>query len=89
MTAIKAYVWMAMKNINSYKQDKVQNYLRVAYSSTERLITLVQHILTLASMESKKTLLKKTVLNVYAVTKNVAEELMIQSEEKHVSFRIL
>ena len=89
MTAIKGYVWMAMKNINTKKHDKVPNYLRVAYSSTERLITLVQHILTLASIESKKTLLQKTGFNVYSVTKNVAEELLIQSDEKQITLHIL
>ena len=52
MTAIKSYVWMILNNQVGQVEPKQREYLQRTYSSTNRLINLVNEMLNISRIES-------------------------------------
>src|SRR6185369_11267999 len=69
MTAIKSYIWLALKHASPTVKTRVSNYLTTAYSSTERLIRLVQDMLTISRIEGNHFELKKSTFALYEIIK--------------------
>ncbi len=67
MTAIKSYIWLAMdKSIKEF--GITDKYLNIAYSSTERLLKLVEDMLTVSRIEGKRLILKNDQVNLMELT---------------------
>lgn len=86
MTAVKSYLWMAMHQANQEIRDPLKKYLEISYKSTERLIRLVNEMLTVSRIERKKIELVMTRFNILDVVRPVYEELKITADEKHITF---
>lgn len=59
MTIIKNYLWLSLKKIQ-ITDEKLKGYLTNAYTATERMITLINHTLTVSRLESGKLKLEAT-----------------------------
>lgn len=88
MTAIKSYLWLAMNNTEEALPEEVKSYLDIAYRSTERLIRLVQDMLTISRIEGKRLELHQSGFDLYELTKQVYEELKIKGDEKNIQFSL-
>lgn len=82
MTAIRSYLWMALKGKGGELTEKQKYYLDRAYTSTVRLINLVNDMLNISRIESGriavnivKTDMKELVESVVAEVKPRADEL--------------
>lgn len=87
MTAIKSYLWMAINQPNQEIKEPLKRYLNISYNSTERLIRLVNDMLTVSRIERNKIELKLAPLNINEVVQLVFDELKITAQEKHIAFK--
>lgn len=85
MTAIKSYLWMAL-NKSKHLDKTTKKYLSISYHSTERLISLVNDMLTVSRIERNKIILKKEKVNIPDILEQVHEELGITAKEKGITF---
>ena len=89
MTAIKSYLWMAINQPEQEIKAQLKKYLEISYASTERLIRLVNDMLTVSRIERNKIDLKLQVINVCEIVQMVYDELKISADEKHIDFKLL
>lgn len=88
MTAIKSYLWMALNKGEQELKDPLRKYLEISYASTERLIHLVNDMLTVSRIERKKIELKIEIVDVREIVQLVYDELKVSADEKHIAFTI-
>ncbi len=88
MTAIKSYLWMVL-NKSSALDPQVKSYLDIAYQETERLIKLVQNMLTISRIEGERLELNMERVDMYELTKRVYDQLKIKSDEKKINFTLV
>ena len=86
MTAIKSYLWMALNKVPKPLDPNLQKYLDIAYASTDRLLKLVQDMLTVSRIEGKRLEIRKETIDIYPLTKQIYEELKISADEKKINF---
>lgn len=86
MTAIKSYLWMAMNRSNQEVKEPMKKYLDISYKSTERLISLVNDMLTVSRIERNKIEIKKEDVDIVNVGQLVFDELSITAKEKNIKF---
>jgi len=75
--------------INQPKQDikePLNKYLNISYNSTERLIRLVNDMLTVSRIERDKIELKKAPMDIVEMAQLVHDELKITADEKGIKF---
>ena len=86
MTAIKSYLWMAINRVSKQPDPELKNYLDTAYTSTERLLKLVENMLTVSRIEGKRLSLKIEPVNIFKIIEDVYNELNIKAKEKTIQF---
>lgn len=86
MTAIKSYLWMALNQPNQTIKEPLKKYLDISYNSTERLIRLVNDMLTVSRIERNKIELKKEPTDMTTVVQLLFDELKITADEKEIKF---
>jgi signal transduction histidine kinase len=86
MTAIKSYLWMAINQPGQKVKEPLSKYLDVSYNSTERLIRLVNEMLTVSRIERNKIELKKEEIDVFGILQQVYDELKVTAEERKIKF---
>lgn len=86
MTAIKSYLWMAINKSNGSLDPQVKQEIEIAYSSTERLLKLVQDMLTISRIEGKRLQLQKEEFNFNEISQQAYDELRITAKEKEITF---
>lgn len=86
MTAIKSYLWLAINKPGQALTEQLKKYLTIAYNSTERLIHLVQNMLTISRIEGKRLELNITKVNLTSLIKELYDELKIQAQQKQIDF---
>lgn len=86
MTAIKSYLWLAINKPGQDLTEQIKKYLTIAYNSTERLIHLVQNMLTISRIEGKRLELNITKVNLNLLIKELYDELKIQAQQKQIDF---
>ncbi|MCA9397919.1 GAF domain-containing sensor histidine kinase, partial [candidate division WWE3 bacterium] len=84
MTAIKGYLWMALNKQQDQLNDKLKQYLSRSYESTERLIDLVNDMLSVSRLEGKRIELDKKPINLNEFVPTVLDDLMPKANEKHI-----
>lgn len=89
LTAIKSYLWMALNKAPEPLNPIVKNYLDIAYTSSDRLLHLVQDMLTVSRIEGNRLELKTAKINLFEdVAKPIYNELKIKAEEKNIKYII-
>lgn len=86
MTAIKSYLWMALNKSNKTLDPQVEEEIKIAYGSTERLLKLVQDMLTISRIEGKRLQLQKEEFNFNEISQQAYDELKISAKEKEILF---
>jgi len=86
MTAIKSYLWLALHEPNQTIKAPLKKYLNISYNSTERLIRLVNDMLTVSRIERNKIELKLEPVDILEVAQLVYDELKITADEKDIVF---
>jgi signal transduction histidine kinase len=89
LTAIKSYLWMALAGKGGKLGTKLQHYLNRSYSSTNRLIKLVNDMLNVSQIESGRMILNRQAIDLKAVIKDVVEEVKPRSKELGVELEII
>ncbi|MDP4011752.1 MAG: GAF domain-containing sensor histidine kinase [Candidatus Roizmanbacteria bacterium] len=88
MTAIKSYLWMAINKSPQKLEQPLKKYLDISYKSTERLIHLVNDMLTVSRIERGKVEIKRLPFDIAETLQMVYEELKITAQEKHIDFTL-
>lgn len=81
MTVIKSYIWMFLHKKGNSLEPKEKEYLERAYSSTERLIKLVNDMLNVSRIESGRLKLEMKDLNIINLVTTVVDELVPRAQE--------
>ncbi|OGK31835.1 hypothetical protein A3I56_01060 [Candidatus Roizmanbacteria bacterium RIFCSPLOWO2_02_FULL_43_10] len=88
MTAIKSYLWMALAGKGGPLREKQKYYLNRSYTSTDRLIKLVNNMLTISRIESGRISLTFSRVNILQLAQEVYEEVKPRADELKLSVKI-
>lgn len=81
MTAIKSYLWMALMGKGGQLSEKQSYYLGRAYTSTNRLIKLVNDMLNVSRIESGRISLSMVSTNLEKLIQDVIIEITPRAQE--------
>lgn len=84
MTAIKNYLWLVLYKDTAVFPEKIREHIMRAYISTERLIKLVQDLLTVSRIEGKRLILSAQATNMRGLCQEVRDILVITAKKKKV-----
>ncbi len=82
LTASKGYISLVLEGTYGALEEKFKKPLQKVYYSNERLIHLVNDLLSLSRIESGKMKLEQEPTDVGEIVKSVIEELQIKAEER-------
>lgn len=85
MTAIKSYIWLALKKTKNKLSGKERYYLERSYSATERLIKLVNDMLNISRIESGRISLVPEKVDLMNLVAEVIDEVKARAEELGVT----
>lgn len=85
MTAIKSYLWMALKDKGGPLNDKQRYYIERGYKSVDRLVRLVNDMLNISRIESGRITIVFQSVNLMTLTQEVIEEVLPRAGELGVS----
>lgn len=85
MTAIKGYLWLTLHRPPEKLHTDVQKNLEICYSSTERLINLVNDMLTVSRIEGQRIILNNTVFDFREATTGVCAEMAATAYQQKVA----
>lgn len=85
MTAIKSYLWMALSGRGGPLTDKLKLYLDRAYTSTDRLIKLVNDMLNVSRIESGRINLSIRPIDLNELIADTITEVLPRAQELGVA----
>ncbi len=88
MTAIRSYLWMALDGRGGELTEKQKYYLERAYSSTDRLIKLVNDMLNISRIESGRITVNPQPIDLLKLTRDVVEEVAPTAKERGVTVTV-
>jgi signal transduction histidine kinase len=87
MTVIKSYLWLLLdKNSSPALSDKQRKYIDRAYTSTQRLINLVNDMLNVSRIESGRFNLEMKPFNLASLISIVYAEMLPKAQEQKINF---
>lgn len=89
MTAIRSYLWMAIKRPDVKLSVKMEKYLSRAYISTERLINLVNDMLNVSRIESGSIEITPKEFDVQALTEEIVAMVLPKAGEKNIKINLV
>jgi signal transduction histidine kinase len=88
MTAIKNYLWLALNKHQQNLDENLRTDLNRAYISTERLIRLVQDMLTVSRIEGNRLVFDIKDLDIGQLAQQIIDELSVSAKEKNISLSL-
>lgn len=88
MTAIKSYLWMALAGKGGPLSEKQKYYLDRAYTSTDRLIKLVNEMLNVSRIESGRITLEQKEVDINTLTDDVIADVAPRAQELGVKLEV-
>ncbi|MBN1164057.1 MAG: GAF domain-containing protein [Candidatus Krumholzibacteriota bacterium] len=85
LTSIKAYTETLMDNVGTIKRDIISDFLRVMNEENERVIKLVDNILSYSCLETGHLKVEKKPCNLNRMLENVLEDLEKDFSERNVN----
>src|SRR3989344_48007 len=85
MTVIKSYIWLLLQGKSGQLSDKQMLYLDRAYSSTNRLINLVNDMLNISRIESGRLVIDKKAVDIKGLISDVITEMAPKAQEEGVN----
>ena len=89
LTAIKGLVSMALEGFWGPLNEEQKKHLKEVYNSGERLLKLIEDLLDVSRIESGKMEFEFQPVNLYNLTKEVAEELKPQAKKKGLYLEVV
>jgi signal transduction histidine kinase len=86
LTIIKNYLWMAVNKPDMPLGPGTKKYLDTALHSVDRLMGLVEDMLTVSHIHSSKFALKKVQVDFIALVKGIHEEYQVKATEKQLQY---
>lgn len=86
MTAIKNYLWLVSKNNNAQHFQENKKFINIALNSTDRLIAMVNDMLTISRIEGNRFELNKQKIDLNELADRVYNDLLPMAENKKLSF---
>ena len=87
MTAIKGYLWMVAKNNTPENIATNQKYIEIALNAAERLIALVNDMLTISRIEGGRFELNLETFDIHTLISQIVNELKPISVDKNIYLR--
>lgn len=82
MTAIKSYLWLFLEDNKQALGEKQKMYIERAYTSTDRLITLVNDMLNVSRIESGRLIINRKPMNMVQLISEVVNEITPTAKEE-------
>lgn len=82
MTAIKSYLWLFLEDNKLALGEKQKMYIERAYTSTDRLITLVNDMLNVSRIESGRLIINRKPMNMMQLISEVVNEITPTAKEE-------
>lgn len=87
LTAIKSYLWMALNKEREGLSERLIKYLDRAYESSDRMINLVNDMLSASRLEGHRIELKLQALDLRSLVNEVIIELAPRAAEKRLKLQ--
>jgi len=88
MTAIKSYLWMALKGKGGELNEKQRYYIERGYNSVDRLIRLVNDMLNISRIESGRITVELQSVDLIKLTQEVVDEVLPRAHEVGVTLNL-
>jgi signal transduction histidine kinase len=88
MTAIKSYLWLALKGDAGVLNDTQKLYIDRAYVSTNRLIKLVNDMLNISRIESGRITIEVQKVDIYELVQEVVAEVKPRAVELGINILV-
>ncbi len=88
MTAIKSYLWMALKGKGGELNEKQRYYIERSYNSVDRLVRLVNDMLNISRIESGRISIEFQSVDLNRLTQEVVDEVLPRAGELGISVTI-
>ena len=85
MTIIKSYLWMLLEKGGTTLSDKQKMYIDRAYTSTQRLIDLVNDMLNVSRIESGRLSLAIKPIDIAELVNTVCTEMTPKAQEQKIN----
>jgi signal transduction histidine kinase len=85
MTVIKSYIWLMLQEKAGQLNEKQKTYLERTYSSTNRLINLVNDMLNVSRIESGRFVVDIKPIDLKDLINDVITEMLPKAEEEGIS----
>ncbi len=83
MTAIKSYLWLFLEDNRQFLNEKQKTYIERAYTSTDRLINLVNDMLNVSRIESGRLIINKNPFGMVQLIAEVINEITPTAKEQN------
>jgi two-component system sensor histidine kinase/response regulator len=88
MTAIKSYLWMALKGKGGVLNEKQKYYIERSYNSVDRLVRLVNDMLNISRIESGHITIDFQQVDLNTLVQEVVDEVLPRAGEVGVSVTV-
>lgn len=85
MTVIKSYIWMLLEGKTGELSEKQKSYLQRTYTSTDRLINMVNDMLNISRIESGRLTVEPKPLSMPTLIQEVVGEMQTRAGEQQLS----
>lgn len=85
LTIIKNYLWLALNQKDEPMSNKVKKNVSVALESADRLMFMIEDMLTISRMENGRIALSLEDIDIIDFIQTLIEEYNIKAQEKNVS----
>lgn len=85
MTIIKSYLWMLLEKEGETLSEKQKLYIDRAYTSTQRLINLVNDMLNVSRIESGRLTLAIKPIDVVELVSTICVEMLPKAQEQKIN----
>lgn len=89
MTVIKSYIWMLLEGKTGELSEKQKTYLNRTYSSTNRLINMVNDMLNISRIESGRFTIDPQTMDVVALCNEVVSEMQARAAEQNLKLEFV
>lgn len=87
MTSIKSYLWMALNGRGGPLNEKLKRYLDISYTSSERMIGLINDLLNVSRIEAGRVQMNFEDLPLKPLVDQVFAEITAKAAEKNIALK--
>lgn len=89
MTVIKSYIWLLLEGKVGELSEKQRSYLDKTYTSTNRLIDMVNDMLNISRIESGRFTIEPKPMDIVALINEVISEMLPKAQEQLIQLSFI